>query len=501
MKKITQLIFITSLLTIFSFSLTAQQLGSIYYPFLSTSTAYPGYSVKEVINENPNTGHGLAVVSQNLTINATNSTPAFDPSSRIPDANNMKMVALRGNVTVNGNNTNNKVDIYAIVNTVNLSSFTASKVSFWTEQRYSNGSGAAFTVNISENYGGLTGDDWTNTTWTDVTSQVVGDIATQGQNPQEWVRGEIDLSAYTGNVTLAFRLVADSVTPFSGSNRNGTYNVSDVNFYAEVEDVAVGDIDTANSSSTNQNYVFSRAVPADDTSSLSSISTYVDWAYAYSGHALKLSTGSNHTTPRFIQDDNLNPGEGYMFEVNNVYNPVMVSEVTIQMNNATPNQNISQEISYWIVQGSNDATNWDDLCSEFRFYSSTSNENSLVQALTASQTYRYYRLVLNQSWTPKGPYTALRQINFKIADATSLSNASDVKEIVFGIYPNPSSDMIYIQGDSSVASVQLYDVTGALVYTVGAATSIDVSTLVSGVYLMKITSSEGTVVAKKVLVN
>jgi hypothetical protein len=47
----------------------------------------------------------------------------------------------------------------------------------------------------------------------------------------------------------------------------------------------------------------------------------------------------------------------------------------------------------------------------------------------------------------------------------------------------------------------LYDVTGALVYSVGAVTSIDVSTLVSGVYLMKITSSEGTVIAKKVLVN
>jgi len=311
----------------------------------------------------------------------------------------------------------------------------------------------------------------------------------------------LDLSAYTGNVTLAFRLVADSTQAYSISSRNGTYNVSDINFEVEVSDVAAGAISTSNESVSNQQNIFLEAVPADDTSSLSNIATYTDWAHAYSGHALKLSTGSNHTTPRFIQDDNLDPGEGYMFEVNNVYNPVMVSEVTIQMNNATPNGAISQEISYWIVQGSNDATNWDDLCSEFRFYSSTSNENSLVKALTASQTYRYYRLVLSQAWTPKQPYTALRQINFKIADATSLSNASGVKEIVFGIYPNPSSDMIYIQGDSSVASVQLYDVTGALVYSVGAVTSIDVSTLFSGVYLMKITSSEGTVIAKKVLVN
>jgi hypothetical protein len=119
---------------------------------LSTSTSYPGYSVKEVINENPNTNHGPAIVSQNLTINENNSNPVFDPSSRLPDANNMKMVALKGNVTVNGSNTNNKVDVYAIVNTVNLSSFTSSKVSFWTEQRYSNGTGAAITVNISENY-------------------------------------------------------------------------------------------------------------------------------------------------------------------------------------------------------------------------------------------------------------------------------------------------------------------------------------------------------------
>ncbi|MGB2127888.1 MAG: T9SS type A sorting domain-containing protein [Flavicella sp.] len=501
MKKITQLIFISALLALSSVSLTAQQLGSLSYPFLSTSTPYPGYSVKEVINENPNPNHGLAVVSQNLTINESNSIPAFDPSSRIPDATNMKMVALKGNVTVNGSNTNNKVDIYAIVNTVDLSSFTSSKVSFWTEQRYSNGSGAIFTVNISENFGGLTGDDWNNTTWTDVTSQVVGNIATQGQNPQKWVYGELDLSAYTGNVTLAFRLEADSVAPFSSSYRNGTFNVSDVNFQAEVEDVAAGDVDVSNASSSGQNYVFSRADSADDTTSFSSISTYLDWEHAYSGHSLMLSTGNSHSTPRFSQDANLNPGEGYVFEVNHVYNPVLVSEVTIHMNNVTPNTNNGQEISYWIVQGSNDTTSWDDLCSEFRFYSSTSNDNNLVQPLTTSQTYRYYRLVLNQAWTPKQPYTALRQINFKIGSETSLSNASIEKKSNYEIFPNPSSDIINIQGDSPLESIKLYDITGSLVYATGPVSSIDVRSFVSGVYLLEIKTEEGTLITKKVVVN
>ncbi len=69
----------------------------------------------------------------------------------------------------------------------------------------------------------------------------------------------------------------------------------------------------------------------------------------------------------------------------------------------------------------------------------------------------------------------------------------------FECYPNPTSSLINIQSNSTIKSIQLYDVQGRLLQSSSENTTnavIDISQKTSGIYFLKITSENGSKVAK-----
>ena len=67
------------------------------------------------------------------------------------------------------------------------------------------------------------------------------------------------------------------------------------------------------------------------------------------------------------------------------------------------------------------------------------------------------------------------------------------------VYPNPARDRVVTEG-IEVAEVQVYNAHGQLVKTVRRTTEIDLSGLVDGVYLLRITDAEGKVYTNKITV-
>ena len=70
---------------------------------------------------------------------------------------------------------------------------------------------------------------------------------------------------------------------------------------------------------------------------------------------------------------------------------------------------------------------------------------------------------------------------------------------VVSVYPNPASEMVHIEG-LEPTEVQVYNALGQLVKTVRGTNEIDVSGLVEGVYLLRITGVDGRSYAARVMV-
>jgi hypothetical protein len=71
------------------------------------------------------------------------------------------------------------------------------------------------------------------------------------------------------------------------------------------------------------------------------------------------------------------------------------------------------------------------------------------------------------------------------------------------IFPNPASDVLYIETEADVQNISLYTMTGQLlrsITVVDERTTIDVSELQSGVYFLSI-ENEDNVITKKVIIN
>ena len=59
------------------------------------------------------------------------------------------------------------------------------------------------------------------------------------------------------------------------------------------------------------------------------------------------------------------------------------------------------------------------------------------------------------------------------------------------IYPNPTQDILNIKADREILNVQLIDIQGRLVKTVFAINQLDMRTMPSGVYVVRVETSEG----------
>lgn len=154
------------------------------------------------------------------------------PAVRIPANQPRDQRAL--SVVGTSSNTNYELEAWVIMQTVDVSvnnphispSDTHKYISFWTEQRFANGGISALEAYVSTDYT----NNVATATWTNVTSNL-NQIATSGQNPQTYIESLLDISAYNSTTfTLAFKYTS-SGSPFSPTNRNGTFYISDVKYF------------------------------------------------------------------------------------------------------------------------------------------------------------------------------------------------------------------------------------------------------------------------------
>ena len=92
-------------------------------------------------------------------------------------------------------------------------------------------------------------------------------------------------------------------------------------------------------------------------------------------------------------------------------------------------------------------------------------------------------------WMEWGPFKTF-QTGFDAVNET-------MKQVM--IYPNPASEMLYIQGFEPT-EVQVFNALGQLVKTVKDASEINVSDWAEGVYVLRITAADGRIFEQKVTV-
>ena len=88
------------------------------------------------------------------------------------------------------------------------------------------------------------------------------------------------------------------------------------------------------------------------------------------------------------------------------------------------------------------------------------------------------------------------QITYSILFWSDLLNVTEISDEV-KLYPNPAKDIIKIEG-IEVAEVEVYNALGQRVKMVQSTNEIDLSGLVEGIYMLRITDAEGKVYTNKI---
>lgn len=421
MKKITKNILFLSVLAFMAFSVRAQEKTITYYEDFRYEGTARGFSIQKVSigsQEAGNVGKRVGDV-----VDADDSNSIFNasdrPVDRIPsgisryDSNQaltQRAISFKNTSGDEGSVVNHELEAWALMTSQDLSSASEPTVTFWTQQRDVIGGGATLSVFVSEDY---THDALPSTaTWTEETANIIGEIATSDISPLTYVKGQLDLSAYSGSsVTLAFKVVTDATSYEQDVSSHGVFYVSDVYFEASKKIVSDGAFSAFNTSASGQESVFNTPSAAMDMANFTNTGA---WNNIFS---------TVDAAPRLAQS--LIPvGEGYKFEVSNVYNPIAVSKITYKLANAASNKGTNGLSSQWIVQGSNNDVIWDNLCDPIVMLSANTNTEVTVD-LNTTQAYRYYQFVLVYAWEPNSAYTQLQQFDF-VVDSSVVIEKEDI---------------------------------------------------------------------------
>jgi hypothetical protein len=110
-------------------------------------------------------------------------------------------------------------------------------------------------------------------------------------------------------------------------------------------------------------------------------------------------------------------------------------------------------------------------CTEARFWNFNADDQDCEVFYVSSELY-------SSNGIPQGSLHCL------------LSNSSLVKEdIMLTVFPNPATEVLHLSADKSIQRIELYDVTGALLYHMGFFSNegeLDISFLPQGIYFLKV---------------
>lgn len=73
------------------------------------------------------------------------------------------------------------------------------------------------------------------------------------------------------------------------------------------------------------------------------------------------------------------------------------------------------------------------------------------------------------------------------------ANIADIALIHVTVFPNPTSDLVYIQAESEISSILLMDLSGKLILNNQLNTVVKMDNLPNGIYLLTITTAQGTI--------
>ena len=82
--------------------------------------------------------------------------------------------------------------------------------------------------------------------------------------------------------------------------------------------------------------------------------------------------------------------------------------------------------------------------------------------------------------------SALSESNKPVWGTCQTAGVDDLTQLDISIYPNPTSDIVYIDGNYTQLKVVIYNILGKEVINKSITNSIDISHLENGVYLMKL---------------
>ena len=87
--------------------------------------------------------------------------------------------------------------------------------------------------------------------------------------------------------------------------------------------------------------------------------------------------------------------------------------------------------------------------------------------------------------------------NLIVENMETLSTQNISKNTI-KVFPNPSADVVNVDTDSKILSIEVFDVSGKSVKTVRGAKSVNVSTLNKGNYIIKVQTENGSFTKKRV---
>jgi hypothetical protein len=115
--------------------------------------------------------------------------------------------------------------------------------------------------------------------------------------------------------------------------------------------------------------------------------------------------------------------------------------------------------------------------------------NSGIQKLQADIDYiRIFNQVLTAA-----------QVSALVANPSLANNEVVENNLRFTIYPNPAQDILNIESENEVKSVEIYSIQGQKVLSVSSKV-INISDLTSGLYLVQVTDIENITAAKKLII-
>jgi len=94
----------------------------------------------------------------------------------------------------------------------------------------------------------------------------------------------------------------------------------------------------------------------------------------------------------------------------------------------------------------------------------------------------------NANWTNIDPASTFVENE---AECEALSIEDNTLELDVFIYPNPTDDYLFIEGNKNPVSISIYNLLGAEVIATSAAHKINVSELSKGIYIIKISDGIG----------